>query len=59
MGSDVIVFGVERLLVDGPSDCADNLISSKKGHVLSSGSGTRGTRASLMKRPSMILVMQY
>lgn len=59
MISDVIVFCEKRLLLCRPSNCADDLVSAEKGKVLLCEKGTRGTSESLMKRPSMILVIQY
>lgn len=56
---DFVVLREERLRVCGPSQCADDLVAAEEGDVLGGAGGTSGTRLSLMKSPSMILVMQY
>lgn len=56
---NVVFFVVLDLLVVGPANEADDLVALEKGNVLNGREGTRGTRWSLMKRPSMTLVMQY
>lgn len=56
---DVFFLVVLDLLVVGPANEADDLVTLEKGNVLNGSEGTRGTRWSLMKRPSMTLVMQY
>jgi hypothetical protein len=56
---NLIVLREESLHVGCPSQGADDLVAAQEGDVLSGEGGTSGTRLSLMKSPSMILVMQY
>ena len=58
-GLDIVFLAVLDLLVVGPAHHADDLVALEEGNVLNGREGTRGTRWSLMKRPSMTFVMQY
>lgn len=58
-GLDIVFLVVFDALVVGPAYEADDLVALEKGDVLNGRKDTRGTRWSLMKRPSITLVMQY
>lgn len=56
---DLVVLREECLHVSCPSQSADDLVAAEEGDILSREGSTSGTRLSLMKSPSMILVIQY